>query len=68
MINFQTVSKFYNHASALEEVDFEVKQGEFVSLTGRSGAGKSTVIKLLIGEEKTPKKPGVFFFLKKKKN
>ncbi|OGZ00104.1 MAG: cell division ATP-binding protein FtsE [Candidatus Liptonbacteria bacterium RIFCSPLOWO2_01_FULL_52_25] len=60
MINFQTVSKFYNHASALEEVDFEVKQGEFVSLTGRSGAGKSTVIKLLIGEEK-PSKGRVFF-------
>ena len=60
MINFQTVSKFYNHASALEEVDFEVKQGEFVSLTGRSGAGKSTVIKLLIGEEKPSKGRGVF--------
>jgi cell division transport system ATP-binding protein len=60
MINFQTVSKVYNHASALEEVDFEIKQGEFVSLTGRSGAGKSTVIKLLIGEEK-PSKGRVFF-------
>ncbi len=60
MINFQAVSKYYNHASALDEVDFEVKQGEFVSLTGRSGAGKSTVIKLLIGEEK-PSKGRVFF-------
>ncbi|MDP2598207.1 MAG: cell division ATP-binding protein FtsE [Candidatus Liptonbacteria bacterium] len=60
MINFQAVSKFYNHSAALEEVDFEVKPGEFVSMTGRSGAGKSTVIKLLIGEEK-PSKGRVFF-------
>ncbi len=60
MINFQTVSKFYNHSAALEDVDFEVGQGEFVSLTGRSGAGKSTIIKLLIGEEK-PSKGRIFF-------
>ena len=61
MIVFQGVSKNYNSgSSALEEVDFEMGPGEFVSLTGRSGAGKSTVIKLLIGEDK-PTKGRVFF-------
>jgi cell division transport system ATP-binding protein len=61
MINFQGVSKIYNsHSSALLDVDFVVDPGEFVSLTGRSGAGKSTVIKLLIGEEK-PTKGRIFF-------
>lgn len=61
MITFQGVSKNYNGGSvALEEVDFEIGPGEFVSLTGRSGAGKSTVIKLLIGEDK-PTKGRVFF-------
>ena len=57
MITFQSVSKFYNNGgmAALEDVDFNVGAGEFVSLTGRSGAGKSTVIKLLIGEEKPTK-------------
>jgi cell division transport system ATP-binding protein len=61
MINFQTVSKVYNsHSVALEDVSFEVGPGEFVSITGRSGAGKSTVIKLLVGEEK-PSKGRVFF-------
>lgn len=61
MITFQSVSKIYNsHSTALEDVDFTVNAGEFVSLTGRSGAGKSTVIKLLIGEEK-PTKGRVFF-------
>lgn len=60
MINFQSVSKFYGKTPALEDIDFEVKQGEFASLTGRSGAGKSTVIKLLIGEER-PSKGRIFF-------
>ena len=61
MIAFQNVSKVYNsHATAIEDVDFQVKPGEFVSLVGRSGAGKSTVIKLLIGEER-PSKGRVFF-------
>jgi cell division transport system ATP-binding protein len=59
VINFQSVSKIYtvnSHTStALEDVSFSISPGEFVSLVGRSGAGKSTVIKLLIGEEKPTK-------------
>lgn len=61
MIAFQSVSKVYNHNSvAIEGADFEVKAGEFVSLSGRSGAGKSTVIKLIIGEDK-PSSGRIFF-------
>ncbi len=61
MIVFQNVSKHYNHnTAALEEVNFKINPGEFISLVGRSGAGKSTIIKLLIGEEK-PTKGRVFF-------
>lgn len=61
MIAFQHVSKAFNsHATAIEDVSFQVKPGEFVSVVGRSGAGKSTVIKLLIGEER-PTKGRVFF-------
>lgn len=60
MITFQSVSKVYGDSAALEDVDFSINAGEFVSLTGRSGAGKSTVIKLLIGEEK-PSKGRVLF-------
>ena len=41
--------------NALEDISFDIIPGEFVSLVGRSGAGKSTVIKLLIGEEKPTK-------------
>ncbi len=61
MIVFQGVSKHYTgHGVALEDVNFQIDPGEFVSLAGRSGAGKSTIIKLLIGEEK-PSKGRVFF-------
>jgi cell division transport system ATP-binding protein len=61
VIVFQGVSKHYTgHGVALEDVNFQIDPGEFVSLAGRSGAGKSTVIKLLIGEEK-PSKGRVFF-------
>ncbi|MEK7212785.1 MAG: cell division ATP-binding protein FtsE [Patescibacteria group bacterium] len=53
MIAFQNVYKIYNsHSTALEDINLRINPGEFVSLVGRSGAGKSTIVKLLIGEEK----------------
>ncbi len=48
MIRFDRVFKRYpNGREALGGVSFEVAQGEMVFLTGRSGAGKSTVLKLI---------------------
>jgi len=56
MISFQNVSKVYNnHSVALENINFTIQPNEFVSIVGRNGAGKSTVIKLLTGEEKPTK-------------
>jgi len=53
MISFQNVTKTYGKNSiALENVSFKIEPKEFVSIVGRSGAGKSTIIKLLVGEEK----------------
>ena len=48
MISFDNVAKRYpNGREALSSVTFEIHTGEMVFLTGRSGAGKSTVLKLI---------------------
>src|SRR5437870_351033 len=53
MIELQNVSKRYaNGYLALENVNFQLAKGDFAFLTGHSGAGKSTILKLLAGLEK----------------
>lgn len=53
-INFIRVSKTYdNGVQALDDVSFSIAEGEFVFVIGESGAGKSTIIKLLTREEQT---------------
>jgi cell division transport system ATP-binding protein len=51
MIEIQNVSKVYGTTQVLEEINLAIQSGEFVSLVGQSGVGKSTLIKLLIREE-----------------
>lgn len=48
MIVFEGVTKRFGSITALEDVSFTVEEGEFAFLTGPSGAGKTTVIKLLL--------------------
>ena len=53
MIKFAAVSKsFPKSGLALKDVSFHVAKGEFVFLTGHSGAGKSTVLKLVYADER----------------
>lgn len=53
MIEFDDVYKTYpNGTNALNGVNFKIDDGEFVFIVGRSGAGKSTVIKMLMCEDK----------------
>src|SRR5947209_3653734 len=61
MIKFENVRKIYPPDSVvLEEVSFLVKEGEFVSIVGKSGAGKTTLIRLILGLE-MPTFGNVFF-------
>lgn len=49
MINFKRVSKSYGKDSkALRDVSFDVDAGEMLFLTGHSGAGKTTILKLIM--------------------
>lgn len=52
MIQFVSVSKYYNDFIAVENISLQISDGEFVLLTGPSGSGKTTLIKMLIREEK----------------
>lgn len=51
MIKLTDVNKFYGKNKVLDEVSLLINSGEFVSIVGQSGAGKTTVVRLLIGEE-----------------
>jgi len=53
VIKFTSVSKEYPRSGfALREVSFHLRKGEFAFLTGHSGAGKSTVLRLIQMEER----------------
>jgi D-xylose transport system ATP-binding protein len=48
-LELREVSKSFGSVQALEEVDFEVRDGEVMALVGDNGAGKSTLIKCVAG-------------------
>lgn len=53
MVRLQNVHKTYpNGSQALINLNLQIKQGEFLFITGPSGSGKSTLLKLLYGAEK----------------
>lgn len=51
MIKLQGVSKYYGDVAAIKDVTLNIPKGEFTFLVGSSGAGKSTIMKLLYREE-----------------
>jgi len=53
MIELKNISKVYPpNVYALKNINLEIKAGEFVSIVGQSGTGKTTLTKLIIAEEK----------------
>jgi cell division transport system ATP-binding protein len=52
MIRLFNVSKLYGRKMAISDLSLEVEKGEMLLLTGPSGAGKTTLIKMILCEEK----------------
>jgi len=60
VIYFNNVSKVYKDSVALDDVTFAISPGEFVSIVGHSGAGKTTLTKMILVDE-NPTLGTVFF-------
>ena len=52
MIRIEGLTKqFDGDVTALSEIDLEIRRGEFVFVTGSSGAGKSSLLRLLLRQD-----------------
>lgn len=60
MIYFNNVSKKYDESVALDDVTLTITAGEFVSIVGHSGAGKTTLTKMILADD-SPTEGTVFF-------
>ncbi len=49
MIEVRNITRYYGEFAALQDVSFDLKEGEIVGLLGLNGAGKSTTLKILAG-------------------
>jgi len=51
-VSLENVSKLYGRKVAVNDISFGCKAGEFFSIIGPTGAGKTTILKMIAGIEK----------------
>ena len=51
-LSVKNITKTYNGKTVLNNVSFDLMEGEFLSILGPSGCGKTTLLRILIGLEK----------------
>ncbi len=47
IISFQEVSKVYNEKTVVDQVSLAIQKGEFITILGTSGSGKTTILKMM---------------------
>lgn len=52
IINFDHVNKKYGKQDIIKDLSFSINQGEFITILGASGSGKTTTLKMINGLEK----------------
>ena len=50
-VSFRNVSRHYGAVKAVDDVSFDIKDGEFFAMLGPSGSGKTTCLRLIAGFE-----------------
>jgi branched-chain amino acid transport system ATP-binding protein len=53
VLTIENISVFYGHICAIRDVNLEARKGEIVGLIGANGAGKSTVMKAVLGIQRS---------------
>ena len=51
ILKLENISKSFGETNVLNGIDLEVKKGEFVTLLGSSGCGKTTTLRIIAGLE-----------------
>ncbi|OQX50294.1 MAG: ABC transporter ATP-binding protein, partial [Epsilonproteobacteria bacterium 4484_20] len=51
MNSYKCINRIYRYNNLLEDVDFHLNEGERVAIVGPNGCGKSTLMKIVLGEE-----------------
>ncbi|HHW23762.1 MAG TPA: ABC-F type ribosomal protection protein [Clostridiaceae bacterium] len=51
LVSLEAVSVFYDRKNACSDISFTIEQGDRIALRGRNGSGKSSIIRLICGEE-----------------
>ena len=51
MISLRNINVSYGGFTLLKDISFHISEGEKIALVGKNGAGKSTILKLLVGEQ-----------------
>ncbi len=65
IISCKNVTKQFSDQKVLEDLNFDIQNGEILGITGFNGAGKTTFLKILIGAEKYDRGE-ISYFLKDK--